>query len=161
MNQLGFIRPDRRCSDTIHVLACSATITCWVNSPGPGGPYPWIQSRGPVHTTAIAHVTDARPFSLVLQISRKEWNRSACRKQMLDDTEGTAAWYDSEKISHSVGTIHKLSILLVKASRSAYESCEHCRWARFRKAISFLLQPRTLVYHTSRVGLMASVSTGL
>lgn len=29
------------------------------------------------------------------------------------------------------------------------------------KAISFLLQPRTLAYHTSRVGLMASVSTGL
>lgn len=42
--------------------------------------YPWILSLGPVNTAAIIHVTDARPFSLVLQISRNEWNGSACRK---------------------------------------------------------------------------------
>lgn len=87
MNQLGFIRADRRCSDTIHVLACSPTITCWVNSLGPGGLYPWIQSHGPVHIAAITHVTDARPFSLVLQISRNEWNGSACTKVHVETDE--------------------------------------------------------------------------
>lgn len=90
MNQLGFIRVDRRCSDTIRVLACSPAITCWVNISRPGGLYPWIPSLGPVNTNAITHATDARPFSLVLQISRNEWKGSACRKVLVE----TACWCD-------------------------------------------------------------------
>ncbi len=98
MNQLGFIRVDRRCFDTIRVLACSPAITCWVNLSQPGGPYPWIPSLGPVNTAAITHATDARPFSLVLQLSINDWKGSAYRK-VLVETDAIDHRYAGQTVS--------------------------------------------------------------